>query len=164
MNGELNPELVLRKIVRGDYIYHRQEELEALQAEVNAGCGIYSPEQNQQRVALQKEGEHASYCLSVIYAGQHDYGLNLTTLDSGRPAYGGGQCVGMTLQKSMIWQKKMFTMKTPYPLAQSIYRMGIQECPSWRLHGRTNTVQQKKYGDEKMSDIPEEWNYKDQDE
>lgn len=98
MSATLNPELVLRKIVRGDYHYHRQDELEALQAEVNAGCGIYSQEQNQQRVALQREGgEYQSYGLSVIYAGEHDYGLHLTTLSAGRPAYGNGQCVGMTL-------------------------------------------------------------------
>ena len=30
--------------------------------------------------------------------------------------------------------------------------------------GGLNTVPTEKYGDEKMSDIPEEWNYKDQDE
>jgi len=97
MSATLNPEIVLRKIVRGDYIYHRQDELEALQAEVNAGCGIYSPEQNQQRVALQREGgEYASSCLSVIYAGEHDFGLHLTTLMNGEYDYE-AQCVGMTL-------------------------------------------------------------------
>ena len=147
MNGELNPELVLRKIVRGDYIYHRQEELEALQAEVNAGCGIYSPEQNQQRVALQKEGgEHVTYCLSVIYAGQHDYGLNLTTLDSGRPAYGGGQCVGMTLQEvyDMYGEENVHYENSLSAGSVYITEWAYRNVHQVRLHGRTEYSSNRK--------------------
>ena len=98
MSATISPEIILRKVVMGDYHYHRAEELEALQAEVNAGCGIYSPEQNQQRVALQNEGgEYASSCLSVVYAGEHYFGLHLTTLTDGGHYDYDAECVGMTL-------------------------------------------------------------------
>jgi hypothetical protein len=96
----LSQDTILRKNVLGDFVYHRQEEITELREEVYASStmGIYSPEQERRRVALQREGgEYQSYCLSVVFAGLHDAGLNMTTLSQG--GRWNAECEGMTLQQ-----------------------------------------------------------------
>ena len=96
----LSLDTILRKTVLGDFVYHRQEEMNELREEVYARShmGIYTPEQESRRIALQREGgEYQSYSLSVVFAGLHDAGMNMTTLSQG--GRWNAECEGMTLQE-----------------------------------------------------------------
>lgn len=96
----LSLDTILRREVRGDFIWNRQDEINALREEVYASSpmGIYTPEQEARRIALQGEGgQYQSYSLSVVFAGLHDAGMNMTSLSQG--GRWNAECEGMTLQE-----------------------------------------------------------------
>lgn len=96
----LSLDTILRKEVLGRFVYHREDEMNALREEVYAASpvGIYSAEQEARRIALQSEGgQYQSYSLSVVFAGLHDAGMNMTTLSQG--GRWNAECAGMTLQE-----------------------------------------------------------------